>query len=153
VKTLANDRDRAAILNRLDALRPDSVRQWGRMTPHQAICHLSDSFRVPLGLRETQPVDASPLKRRLIKWAALYLPLPWPKGVPTRPENDQFIGGSAPVTFDGDRRDLARLINEFSRPGDALASAFHPIFGRIQVSQWQRWGYLHADHHLRQFGV
>ena len=28
----------------------------------------------------------------------------------------------------------------------------HPIFGAMSVKDWMRWGYLHADHHLRQFG-
>ena len=153
MKTLANERDRDSIVRRLALLQPGSSRQWGRMTPHQAICHLSDSFRVPLGLRDTKPVAASPLKRLLIKWAALYLPLHWPKGIPTRPENDQLIGGSAPTTFEADRRDLVQLINEFCRPGNTLTSASHPMFGRIPASQWLRWGYLHADHHLRQFGA
>ncbi len=153
LKTLAAARDRESILNRLAALRPDSARQWGRMSPHQAICHLGDSFRVSLGLRDTKPVAAGTVKRHLIKWAALYLPLTWPKGIPTRPENDQFIGGSSPTSFDGDRRQLVGLINEFARPSAALASASHPLFGKIPVSQWLRWGYLHADHHLRQIGV
>jgi len=153
VKTLANERDRESILRRLASLQPDSSRQWGRMTPHQAICHLSDSFRVPLGLRETKPVAAGPLKRWFIKWAALYLPLRWPKGIPTMPENDQLIGGSAPTSFEGDRRELVQLITEFTRPAEAVAQASHPLFGKIPISQWLRWGYLHMDHHLRQFGA
>jgi hypothetical protein len=153
LKSLANDYDRKAILSRLGALQPDSSRQWGRMSPHQAICHLADSFRVPLGIRHTEPVAASALKRRLFKWAALYLPLPWAKGLPTRPENDQFIGGSRPQTFEGDRRELVRLINEFAGATQVLIQAYHPLFGRMPVTDWQRWGYLHADHHLRQFGV
>jgi hypothetical protein len=153
VKTLANDRDRELILGRLASLRPDSSRQWGRMTPHQAICHMCDSVRVPLGLRPTKPVPMSPWKRRLFTWAALYLPLRWPKDIPTRPENDQLIGGSAPVVFDEDRRELVRLINEFARSSEEVDQASHPLFGKIPVSQWLRWGYLHTDHHLRQFGV
>jgi hypothetical protein len=28
----------------------------------------------------------------------------------------------------------------------------HPIFGRMTEAEWMRWGYLHTDHHLRQFG-
>jgi Protein of unknown function (DUF1569) len=28
----------------------------------------------------------------------------------------------------------------------------HPIFGPMTAKDWMRWGYLHADHHLRQFG-
>lgn len=74
MKTLANDRDREGILSRLALLRPENTRVCGRMSAHQAVCHLSDSFRVPLGMRHTEPIR-------------------------------------------------------------------------------QLWGYLHADHHLRQFGV
>jgi Protein of unknown function (DUF1569) len=29
----------------------------------------------------------------------------------------------------------------------------HPLFGRMSASSWMRWAYLHADHHLRQFGL
>jgi hypothetical protein len=28
----------------------------------------------------------------------------------------------------------------------------HPMFGKMSAKDWMRWGYLHADHHLRQFG-
>ncbi len=28
----------------------------------------------------------------------------------------------------------------------------HPFFGAMSRQEWLRWGYLHADHHLRQFG-
>jgi hypothetical protein len=26
------------------------------------------------------------------------------------------------------------------------------MFGPMTEKDWMRWGYLHADHHLRQFG-
>ena len=29
---------------------------------------------------------------------------------------------------------------------------WHPMFGPMSAADWMRWGYLHADHHLRQFG-
>ena len=29
----------------------------------------------------------------------------------------------------------------------------HPIFGRMSDGDWLRWGYLHMEHHLRQFGA
>ena len=83
----------------------------------------------------------------------MYLPLRWPKNIPTRPENDQLIGGSSPSAFEEDRRELVRLINEFARSSEEVDQASHPLFGKIPVSQWLRWGYLHSDHHLRQFGV
>lgn len=44
-KTFSNPTDKAEIFERLRQLRPDSQRQWGRMTAHQAICHLEDAFK------------------------------------------------------------------------------------------------------------
>jgi hypothetical protein len=29
----------------------------------------------------------------------------------------------------------------------------HPLFDAMSERDWMRWGYLHVDHHLRQFGV
>jgi hypothetical protein len=29
----------------------------------------------------------------------------------------------------------------------------HPIFGAMTRRAWMRWGYLHVDHHLRQFSA
>jgi hypothetical protein len=39
------------VRRRLAALGPDSEREWGRMTPHQAVCHLADVLRAMLGDR------------------------------------------------------------------------------------------------------
>ncbi len=121
------------------------------MTPHQAICHLSDSFRRMTGKDPLSPVRMV-LGRTLIKWVALYLPRPWPPGIKTPPEVDQEVGGTTPMDFEHDRRELEVLMEQFaqSRGGDFQP---HPIFGRLSDAQWQRWGYLHVDHHLRQFGA
>ena len=35
MKTLANDLDRSALLDRLRQVNPASQRLWGKMTPHQ----------------------------------------------------------------------------------------------------------------------
>ncbi len=94
---------------------------------------------------------ASPLPRVLVKWIALYAPFRWPKGVPTRPEMDQNIGGTQPVDFNQDRAKLTTIIDRFSDPARE-DWGMHPMFGRISKADWLRWGYLHADHHLRQFG-
>jgi len=75
----------------------------------------------------------------------------WPKGVATRPEVEQGIGGTAPVEFEKDRAELLLLIDRFCSAGVSLVIP-HPFFGRMTKQEWFRWGYLHADHHLRQFG-
>ena len=45
--TLLHPQARAEILRRIEALTPRSERRWGRMTPHQMVCHLSDACRAP----------------------------------------------------------------------------------------------------------
>ncbi len=85
----------------------------------------------------------------VVKWLALKLPMQWPKGVPTRPEVEQGKGGSPPVDFGQDLASLKSNVSRFCAASPRLA---HPIFGEMTADDWMRWGYLHADHHLRQFG-
>ena len=153
MKTLAHERHKADILRRLRSLRPDSARRWGRMSAHQMVCHLSDGYRLMNGTRKTQLVP-TPLPRPIMKLIALYAPARWPAGILTTPELDQHAGGTRPEEFDADVAALEGLIRGVvtDRLGQ-LEGRLHPIFGRMSESAWLRWAYLHADHHLRQFGV
>jgi uncharacterized protein DUF1569 len=150
-KSLADSKERAAVVSRLQTLAPDSTRQWGRMTPHQAICHLSDSFR---SMMNPVPITSrsNVFSRTFMRWIALHWRVPWPHGVKTMPEVDQEIGGTRPVQFERDRRELEALIEQFAQRTDATMQP-HPMFGRLSTDEWKRWGYLHMDHHLRQFGA
>jgi hypothetical protein len=140
-----------AIEPRVRRLRPDSVRRWGRMTPHQAICHLNDSFKLALNERPI-PAARRPM-RSLIKFIALQLPLRWPKGrIRTLPEAEQGIGGTPPSGFEEDRGELLALMSRFCSAEPEQYGRTHPIFGAMTAKQWRRWAYLHMDHHLRQFG-
>jgi Protein of unknown function (DUF1569) len=153
MKTLARERDKREIFRRLGALRHDSVRRWGRMSAHQMVCHVSDACRMATGERPT-PLAASPLPRPVMKCVALYLPLRWPPGIATTSELDQNAGGTRPAHFDADVAELRRLLDDIATARRSrLAGQVHPIFGRMSGSAWLRWAYLHADHHLRQFGL
>jgi Protein of unknown function (DUF1569) len=152
MKTLARERDAAEVVRRLHALRPDSVGRWGRMSAHQMVCHLSDGYRLLTGERTTE-LAASPVPRWIIRWFALYTPVRWPVGIRTTPELDQALGGTRPADFDADVAELERLLRRVADRRDCLAGHRHPIFGRLSERAWLRWGYLHADHHLRQFGL
>jgi hypothetical protein len=152
VKTLARPRDKAAILRRLRSVRPERVHRWGRMSAHQMICHLGDSMRMALG---EKPVSEATnvLQRTIVKWIALYLPVPWPAGISTRPEIDQQMGGTRPVDFAADVAQLEELLERVTAQPQKLDGQSHPIFGRMSQAAWLRWGYAHMDHHFRQFGA
>jgi hypothetical protein len=108
MRTLGNPEDKQSILQRLAKVRSDSPRAWGRMSAHQMICHLNDSFRVVLGEKQVAP-KGNLFTRTVMKWGALSLPLPWPHGIKTTPELDQLVGGTPPVDFERDQRELVSL--------------------------------------------
>ena len=148
---MAREPHRTRILQRLKTVRPGSTPRWGRMSAHQMVCHLADTLRMALGEKTVSEVG-SPLQQRLVKGIALYTPLPWPPSVQTRPEVDQFCGGTEPADFAADLQEVERLMTVMlSRPAHT-AWPRHPIFGRMSHRAWLRWAYLHTDHHLRQFG-
>ncbi len=152
MKSLARPRDRAEILHRLRTVRPESVRRWGRMSAHQMVCHLSDALRMGTGHKAVSEAT-SPFHRTILKWIVLYLPLRWPPGILTRPEIDQELGGTRPRDFAGDVARLEALLELVTAQSRSFDWQPHPIFGRMSDAAWLRWGYLHLDHHLRQFGA
>ena len=140
------------LLDRLQRVRPETPALWGKMNAHQMVCHLNDSFGLAMGAK-TASEDITFLNRTLIRWVALHAPLRWPKSTPTRPEMDQLGGGTSPIEFSHDKATLAAAIDRFGRKPQNFPFCRHPIFGDLTEWEWMRWGYLHADHHFRQFGV
>ena len=149
MKTLSNPQDLAEIQTRLQQVRVDSARQWGKMNAHQMLMHLSDAFRNVLGDRPTN-WRGNWFTKTVLKFIALQVPLKWPHGVKTSPEADQEIGGTKPVEFAQDRAECEAWLHRFLTTTDFVR---HPMFGEMTKAEWMRWGYLHCDHHLRQFGV
>ena len=152
MKTLRNRDDKEEILSRLQAIQPTSQRQWGSMSAHGMICHLADGFRLYMGEKPAEPAPV-PAPRLLLKWVALWAPMPWPHGFKTMPEIDQKAGGTRPSEFASDMQELCNLIERFTQPPGRFCAKGHPHFGRLSAKEWMRLAYLHADHHLRQFGA
>jgi Protein of unknown function (DUF1569) len=68
------------------------------------------------------------------------------------PELDQNRAGTAPSEFRRDVDEVLRLMNRMAaRPQDFTRQA-HPHFRQLSEPEWMRLGYLHVNHHLRQFG-
>ncbi len=150
MRTLESKSDRESIVGRISALTSSDARLWGKMSAHQMVCHLCDSYKFALG-KKTVSMATGFLQRTVIKFIALRLPAKWPKGSPTRPEVEQGVGGTAPVEFEKDRAELLSVIDRFCS-GAPDPKIHHPFFGPLTRQEWLRWGYRHADHPLRQFG-
>lgn len=150
MKSHWNEPDRLELAERTRAVGPASQGLWGTMTAHQMICHVADAYAGVMGEIQLAPRAAG--LERPVKWLALYVPVPWPHGYPAPREIDQVRGaGTPPDLFD---RDLERALQAMDRfRPEVVRDRPHPLWGRLSVWEWGRWGYLHTDHHLRQFGA
>jgi hypothetical protein len=152
VKHLGHPTDAESIRRRLAGLRPDSARRWGTMTPQEMLCHLADAYACGFGERTLDPADTW-FTRSVLKFLALRTPIPWPKGLKTRKQAGPRLAGTRPTEFDADRRRLEQNLDTFIARVQEGKAGVHPLFRTLSMEEWLRWGYLHADHHLRQFGV
>lgn len=150
MKTLRDASVQEEIRSRLGSLTRDDAAQWGSMSVHQMICHLRDAYWVALGEKKAAMV-AVPVPRSVMKTIALQTPMPWRKGFTSAPEVAQDVRGTPPVEFGSDYASLIVTVERFcaALPEPCVP---HPHFGDMTADDWWRWGYLHADHHLRQFG-
>jgi hypothetical protein len=140
----------AAVRSRVACLTVATPAKWGRMTSSQMLCHLVDSFRVPLGETSARP-RSTPLRFAPLRWLLVFV-LPWPKGrLPTMPEFQQ----TKPETWERDRAAWEAALTRFVARGRQAQPTWspHPAFGTLPNWEWGRMVYLHIDHHLRQFGA
>ncbi len=138
------------IQERLRQLRPNSVRQWGRMNPAQMLAHCSAGLEMAAG--EIRPPRA--LIGRIIgpavKRVAVRDDEPMRRNSPTAKE--LVIKGE--MDFAAERERLSGLIDRFAASGPAGCTAHpHAFFGHLTPDEWAILMYKHLDHHLRQFGA
>ena len=123
------------------------------MSPAECLAHLGDSSDNVLGRRDFPPSRA-PRGAALMKWIALYAPLPWPRGRIVGPSRtDPRREGSRPGDFERDRERVIEGLRALAAAADADVTKVHPSFGAMTLRDWHRWAYRHVEHHLRQFGV
>jgi hypothetical protein len=148
MKTLASAKVLDETKARFRSLREEDLARWGRMTASQMVRHLIYSYETVFGIRAVAPLTAKP--SRILRWAALRSGIPWPKNRQTAPELVRAVEEHCEATFGELVRDVIENTELFAS-GKPLSER-HPLFGPMTTRDWMRWGYLHADHHLRQFG-
>jgi hypothetical protein len=94
VKDLGDPDVAAGLVSRLERLTPEAARRWGTLTPGEMACHLADAARRVFSA-PGRPGHATVPLRPLLKFVALYSPVPWPETkIRTRPELDPRLGGT-----------------------------------------------------------
>jgi len=146
--SILNERDRTAIVKRMQSLTVSSAARWGRMNVVEMLQHLRLAGQMALG---ELPV-ASKSKRVFqvfpLKHFILYV-APFPKGAPTATE----LYPKAAESFEEERALILDQLDRIATGPREGTGPSHPLFGPLT---WREWGvatYKHIDHHLKQFGA
>ncbi len=142
-----------SLIGRLRALRPDAERRWGTLTAGEMLCHLADGHQWVLAQPASSEGASKIRSRPILKWVALYSPLPWSKRAQTHPSADPKREGTRPGDFEADRERAIESLRKIAEAPAAELSPVHELFGPMSARDWYRSVYRHVNHHLCQFGM
>jgi hypothetical protein len=146
IKNLFDPVVKQDIIDRINQLKPDSQRQWGKMSVSQMMAHLQMPIGVGIGKHQ---ITRSPLMKLIGRF---FKPIfindkPFKQGLPT----DRSFVIKDDKDFNTEKIKLLEMVGQFKE--ENISEAPHPIFGKLTKEQWSRGTWKHLDHHLRQFGV
>ena len=150
MKNIFNEAERNEILQRIEKLTPETQPLWGKMNVTQMLAHCTLAAQMPT--EEVKPksvgfpisILGSMLKTRILNATEFR------KNSPTSPE----LKVAEPKEFQQEKVNFISAIKKLSEGGEKVATAAkHPFFGKMTAKEWGRINYVHADHHLKQFGV
>jgi hypothetical protein len=138
------------VKDRLALLKPDSPRQWGKMTAPQMVAHCASGMELAVGDKNPPRMFMGRLMGWVVKPMMLKDGEPMRRNSPTMPElivqDDRDLNS--------ERERLLKLIDRFADAGPAGCTKHpHSFFGPMTPQEWAILLYKHFDHHLRQFGV
>ncbi len=149
MNTLFDVAVRDRVLERLDAIRPDSPRGWGRMEVAQMMSHCALALEAATGDAVLHSNVMAKLIGPLFKgW--MVGPKPFSRNSPTHP----MLVITAPCDFAREKARLMAMVRKFHEAGpDAAAKHRHAFVQTLTGDEWGRIQFKHLDHHLRQFGA
>ena len=149
MNSLFKEEDLSIMLSRIDNLRPDSQRIWGKMTAAQMLAHCNKSIETAMGKNFIKRVWFGRILGPLAKPSAINNK-PFPKNSPT----DKSYLFPDKLDFEKEKLTLKTTIKEFYEGGPAgCTTNAHPFFGKFTPGEWGIFTWKHLDHHLRQFGM
>jgi hypothetical protein len=137
---------RVSIEARLNAIRPDSPRQWGSMSVSQMLWHVNQFLAASIGEGTLTP-QKSPLPAPLMRFFLIYMP--WPKSAPT----NKSAVADCEHDLEAERARCKDLIAKFVSRAVEGEWPVDPSFGRVSGTFASKLQAKHLDHHFRQFNA
>jgi hypothetical protein len=134
----------ASIRKRIESLRVDTPRQWGKMSIDQMLWHVNVSMREAVGDYKAS-IKPLPLPKPIVRWAVLNMP--WGRGAQTR-EDMQAV---SVYDFNAQKAECLALVERIYKHPLESSWPESVSMGRMSGRHWSQLTAKHLDHHLKQF--
>ncbi|HYC52557.1 MAG TPA: DUF1569 domain-containing protein [Gemmatimonadaceae bacterium] len=134
----------SSIRSRIESLRVDTPRQWGKMSIDQMLWHVNVSMREAVGEHKPQ-VKTPPVPKAVMRWAILAFP--WGRGAPTRPD----MYAVSTHDFNVQKAECLALVERIYHQPLSAKWPDSVTMGRMTGRHWSQLTAKHLDHHLKQF--
>jgi hypothetical protein len=149
MNNLFNPSDASKIMERIEKLKPDSQRQWGKMNVAQMLAHCNISLETATGKHSIKRLFVGRIIGSLMKKSVVG-EKPFSKNSPT----DKSYIFPPDLKFEEQKLKTIASIRQFLEGGpEKCTTNPHPFFGSFTAEEWAILQWKHLDHHLRQFGV
>jgi hypothetical protein len=133
---------------RLENLRQDSERQWGKMSSGQMLGHCREWMEMASGGMTPSRsllgrIFGRLAKRRVLGVAEIGHNMPTEKRLIVSDNRD----------FAVEKEKLQRAMETFAEGPERCTQHPHCFFGPMTPPEWARMAYKPLDHHFRQFGA
>lgn len=150
MKNVFDKTDTAAIIQRIEALTPETQAQWGKMNVAQMLAHCNVTYEMIYTDKHPKPNAVVRFLLKLMVKNAVVSDKPYKKNGSTAP---QFIIADERI-FQDEQKRLIDYINQTQQlGGDHFDGKESHSFGPLSTEQWNNLFSKHLDHHLTQFGV
>ena len=150
MKNIFDATDTQVVIERINALSPETQNLWGKMNVSQMMAHCNVAYELVYDDKHPKPKGFQKFMIKLFAKNIVVGPKPYKKNSRT-----------SPMFIISDQRDFEseknRLIAHLEKTQQLGASHFHNkeshAFGPLTEKEWNTLFYKHLNHHLQQFGV
>jgi hypothetical protein len=137
------------IILRIEKLKPTDTAKWGEMNATEMLAHCNLAH---YSILKVQPSGETPtIKQRLGKFIFFNLKNEFPR-LAKGPRRFDMKGKVDLAAFEEELSKYKHIIGKYGKLEQQLHGN-HPKLGPLNHAEWGRFVWMHADHHLRQFGL
>jgi len=138
------------IIERIQALKPNSLPLWGKMTVAQMLAHCNVTYEMVFENKHPKPNFLLQLILRRFVKKIVTSEVPYKRNSRTAPA---FLITSN-KDFETEKSRLIYHIQQTQQLGEThFDQKQSHSFGALTTTEWNNMFYKHLDHHLTQFGV